>query len=79
MELVINGANGKVDIDGHKGPLEVNVSNGNVTFEPDSETYYLYNVNVVNGFIKDKNMKSYPEGVMVKISVTNGRVEIKKN
>jgi hypothetical protein len=75
LAMDLNGKNGKIEVSQATAALNVGLINGKISFTPDNNTPYTYEVHVDHGSRDDFESSSDRHAVPVKLSLQNGKIE----
>lgn len=72
--LTMNGTNGRIYLKEPQFGVNVELTNGRVSFEPDDDSAYQYNLSVVNGTVDSFQSSDKPNAHSINIRLTNGQI-----
>jgi hypothetical protein len=75
VHVSVDGAEGKMDFDAPQFDLAANLDTGKVTFHPDGDDAYKYDMSVTTGKIDEFESSDKPGAHSIKIHVTTGKIE----
>ena len=75
IKLSLKGANGKVRVDHPNFPVDIDVVNGKIDFQPDAAQNYRYNISVQNGKQDEFQSSAAEKAHEIKIAVVNGVIK----
>lgn len=74
VHLSVRGTNGKMSLDEPRYGVDIDLVNGKVAFDPDSERAYRYSLAVNNGKMDEFISSDKPEALDIKIHLKNGKI-----
>lgn len=75
VPLVLNGANGDIEVEEPQAPLSIQLANGRVTLDPDKNKNYEYELKVQNGRVDEFESAPTKGSIKIKIEIQNGYVQ----
>ncbi len=75
IKTVLEGANGKIDVEKPQSALDITMSNGKVAISPDPNKKYKYDMNVVNGVVNRFESSDLKDAIAIRVSLTNGQIK----
>jgi hypothetical protein len=77
IKLDIQGVNGQIEIFKPKSGVDVQLENGKIHFEPDSQLKYKYQIQVENGYAESFFSSDSKDAISVKLNLKNGSIRKK--
>jgi hypothetical protein len=74
IHLKLTGKNGKISLDEPGGPVEINLTNGEVGLGLDSRLAYRVETSITHGNVDDFPKSPKTEAIQVQINMVNGRI-----
>ncbi|MCB0421966.1 MAG: DUF1700 domain-containing protein [Bdellovibrionales bacterium] len=75
ISTIVDGKNGKINIERPNGPFKIQLLNGKIDIEPNESLAYSYNLKVVNGKIDDFENDASEAAIAIEASVINGAIK----
>lgn len=74
VALMVEGMNGKLQIERPRFPVDVRLMNGAISFDGDKDQNYKFATSVVNGKVTNLNSSEAPDALPMKFALTNGKI-----
>lgn len=73
-KLIIEGANGKIELDNPRFSIGAKVTNGKIAIDPDESQEYIYDLSVTTGKIDKFVSSDKPNALAISIKINNGKI-----
>jgi hypothetical protein len=75
IKTVLEGANGKIDVERPSAELDITMGNGKVAISPDPDKKYKFDMSVVNGTVSAFESSPLKDAIAIRVSLTNGQIK----